>query len=147
VELDRGWNKRLEQNFAGLRERVLRIKEDVLELLQDGKYVGYGASTKGNTLLQHFGVGPELLPCIVDINPDKHGRVTPGTKIPIVAEHEGRDYFVLPWHFRQHILNKEEDFRARGGKIAFPLPEPDVYGRGGLEPHRRVQAAREASAA
>jgi hypothetical protein len=126
---------------------VQRIKKDVLELLQDGKYVGYGASTKGNTLLQHFGIGPELLPCIVDINPDKHGRVTPGSKIPIVGESEGSDYFVLPWHFRQHILNKEEDFMARGGKIAFPLPEPGVYGLRGLEQHQRREAARETSAA
>jgi hypothetical protein len=102
----------------------------LLQRLKDeGKTVlGYGASTKGNTLLQYYGIGPELLPAIADRNPEKHGRITAGTHIPIISESEMRqrrpDYlFCLPWHFIDAFVQRESEFLARGGRFIVPLPE------------------------
>jgi hypothetical protein len=105
-------------------------------LLQDisrqGKTVfGYGASTKGNVLLQFCNITPDLLPYIAEVNEDKFGAYTPGTKIPIISEREARtmdpDYFmVLPWHFRQGIVQKESAYLERGGQLIFPLPALEV---------------------
>ena len=71
------------------------------------KVAGYGASTKGNVLLQLAGITPDLLPVIAEVNEDKFGCVTPGTNIPIQPEEEVRPstdvFFVLPWHFRRGI--------------------------------------------
>jgi hypothetical protein len=98
-------------------------------LKKSGKRVhGYGASTKGNTLLQYFSINKELLECIAEVNPDKFGKETPGTLIPIVSEEESKKmspdyYLVLPWHFKNFILKKESEFLKRGGKFILPLPE------------------------
>jgi C-methyltransferase C-terminal domain/Putative zinc binding domain/Methyltransferase domain len=95
------------------------------------RVLGYGASTKGNVLLQYCGVGPGNMACIADVNEDKFGSFTPGTLIPIVSEaaaHQMKpDYFfVLPWHFRAGILQREKPFREAGGKLVFPLPELEI---------------------
>lgn len=122
--------------YRDFEERVYRHREDLRRLLlalkDDGKRViGYGASTKGNVLLQFCGIGPELLPAIAEVNPDKFGRYTPGSHIPIISETEARamnpDYFlVLPWHFKDGILQREQEFLANGGKMIFPLPEIEI---------------------
>ncbi len=80
-------------------------------------------------VLQFCGIGPELVEVIAEVNPDKFGCFTPGTGIPIVSEAEARaakpDYFlVLPWHFRDGIVQREKEFLAGGGKMIFPFPEP-----------------------
>jgi hypothetical protein len=103
------------------------------KLKSEGRTVlGYGASTKGNVLLQHCGITPELLPAIAEVNKDKFGCFTPGTNIPIISELEAHamkpDYFlVLPWHFRQNIIQRESEFLRRGGKMIFPLPSVEIY--------------------
>lgn len=122
--------------FRDFEERVFRHREDlrrlVRTLVQDGKkIVGYGASTKGNVLLQFCGLGPDEIPAIADVNPDKFGCVTPGTHIPIVSEAEARafepDFFlVLPWHFKGGILEREREFLEKGGKMIFPFPEIEI---------------------
>lgn len=111
--------------FRDFEERVYEHRRSLTSLIrslnEDGKRVfGYGASTKGNVILQFCGFTKEDLPCIADVNPDKFGCVTPGTHIPIVSEEEARslnpDYFlVLPWHFKAGIIEREEEFLARGG--------------------------------
>jgi hypothetical protein len=111
-------------------------RHDLRKLLEDlrskGKTVyGYGASTKGNVLLQYCGIDAGLLPLIAEVNEDKFGAFTPGTGIPIVSEIQARemrpDYFlVLPWHFREGIIEKESDFLSIGGKLIFPLPTVQV---------------------
>lgn len=93
--------------------------------------LGYGASTKGNVLLQFCGITQAMLKCIAEINEDKFNCVTPGSWIPIVPEAEARamnpSYFlVLPWHFRDSIIKREASFLARGGKMVFPLPELEL---------------------
>lgn len=122
--------------YRDFEERVFRHRADLRSLLEaltaDGnKIIGYGASTKGNVVLQFCGIGPELVCCIAEVNEDKFGAFTPGTGIPIVSEPEARamrpDYFlVLPWHFREGILRREAQFLASGGRMIFPFPEIEI---------------------
>jgi hypothetical protein len=130
------------QGYAGgkpildLKARVSSVRVSVLEFFarvrRQGKLVhGYGASTKGNTLLQFFGITPELLPAIAERNEEKFGCRTPGTGIPIISEDESRAarpdyYFILPWHFRDAFLKREREFIERGGRLVFPLPTLDI---------------------
>lgn len=92
---------------------------------------GYGASTKGNVMLQYCGLTDREITAIAEINPDKFGSFTPKTLIPILPETEIKklkpDYFVVfPWHFRSSILAKESDYIDGGGKFIFPLPVIEV---------------------
>jgi hypothetical protein len=122
--------------YREFEERVFRHRADLKRLLQalraDGKTVlGYGASTKGNVTLQFCGITADEVQAIAEVNPDKFGSYTPGTRIPIISEQEARamnpDYFlVLPWHFKEGILQREQDFLARGGKLIFPFPEIEI---------------------
>jgi ABC-type Fe3+-hydroxamate transport system substrate-binding protein len=102
---------------------------------RDGKTVyGYGASTKGNTLLQLFGITPDLLTAIAERSPYKFGLETVGTKIPIVSEEEMRaanpDYLlVLPWHFIDEFVKRENDFLNKGGKLVVPCPKFQIIGK------------------
>jgi hypothetical protein len=101
-------------------------------LVSSGKKVlGYGASTKGNVILQYCNFGPETIQAIAEVNEDKFGSYTPGTNIPIISEVEAHsldpDYFIVfPWHFKENILKKEKNFLERGGKFIFPLPEIEI---------------------
>ncbi len=124
-----------DEPFAAFRANVDALQRQLTTFLKEevanGKkiYV-YGASTKGNVLLQHFGLDTALVTACADRNPAKWTGRTPGTAIPIVSEEEGRreaDYFlVLPWHFRDEFIDREKDFIARGGKLIFPLPQFEV---------------------
>jgi hypothetical protein len=93
--------------------------------------LGYGASTKGNTLLQFYGLGPDLIEGIAERQPQKYGLLTAGSWIPIISEEEMRkqkpDYlFVLPWHFMTEFLDREQTFLKGGGKFIVPLPALQV---------------------
>ncbi len=122
--------------YREFEERVFRHRDDLSRLIKtlvaDGKKVyGYGASTKGNVVLQFCGLTSKEIPAIAEVNEEKFGRVTPGTHIPIISEKEARaakpDYFlVLPWHFKDGILRREKDFLADGGKFIFPFPEIEI---------------------
>ena len=117
--------------FAG---RVGRLKAEVLACLNglkaDGRRLaGYGAPAKGSTLLEFFGVGPDLLDFIADRSPLKQGRFTPGSHIPIVAperllEEPSPDHvLLLAWNFEEEILAQQAEFRRRGGRFILPVPE------------------------
>jgi hypothetical protein len=122
--------------YRDFEERVFRHRKNLKELIEalvaDGKkIIGYGASTKGNVLLQFCGLTTKHIPYIAEVNEDKFGSYTPGTNIPIISEKEARamnpDYFfVLPWHFKTGILDRERKFMANGGKFIFPLPEIEI---------------------
>jgi hypothetical protein len=93
----------------------------------------YGASTKGNTILQYAGIGTNYIEAAADRNPDKWGSETIGTKIPIVSEEDSRamspDYYLaLPWHFLDEFVEREHEFLARGGQFIVPLPEVRLVG-------------------
>jgi SAM-dependent methyltransferase len=122
-------DKQVYHEFAA---RVERIKNDVVNFVQTevakGKRVYvYGASTKGNTVLQYFNLDHSLIAAAAERNPDKWGRVTVGTRIPIVSEADARatkpDYFlVLPWHFLEEFMAREHDYLYSGGRFIVPFP-------------------------
>ena len=100
----------------------------VRSLRADGKTIyGYGASTKGNVLLQWCGFTSDDITAIGEVNPDKFGCMTPGTNIPIISEQDVKDskpdyMIVLPWHFKNGIIKREKEYMKSGGKFIFPLP-------------------------
>jgi hypothetical protein len=122
--------------YRDFEERVFRHRDDLKRLIGalngDGKKIlGYGASTKGNVLLQFCGLTQRDILAIAEVNQDKFGSFTPGSRIPIVSEAEARamrpDYFlVLPWHFKEGILKREKEFLAAGGRMIFPFPEIEI---------------------
>ncbi len=122
--------------YRDFEERVFRHREDLTRLLgklnADGKKIlGYGASTKGNVVLQFCGLSVKDIPAIAEVNREKFGHVTPGTHIPIISESEAKamkpDYFLaLPWHFKEGILRREKEYRAGGGRFIFPFPEIEI---------------------
>jgi hypothetical protein len=122
--------------YRDFEERVFSHREDLVRLVRainaDGKTVlGYGASTKGNVVLQFCGFTSKDIPAIAEVNTEKFGRVTPGSHIPIISEEEARamnpDYFlVLPWHFKEGILRREKVFLSKGGRFIFPFPEIEI---------------------
>ncbi len=122
--------------YREFEERVFRHREDLTRLIRtlkaDGKRIlGYGASTKGNVVLQFCGLTADDIPAIAEVNPEKFGCFTPGSNIPIVSEEEARaqkpDYFlVLPWHFKDGILRREKEYLASGGKMIFPFPDIEI---------------------
>ncbi len=124
--------------FRRFEERVFQHRTDLVELVRrlraDGATVmGYGASTKGNVLLQFCGFTSGDIAAIAEVNPDKFGHVTPGSGIPIVPEAEMReqqpDYLIVfPWHFRDNIIEREEEYLQSGGRMIFPLPEIEIVG-------------------
>jgi len=125
--------------YRAFRKRVIQHKEkfraQIHKLNKCGKKVlGYGASTKGNVILQYCKFSPKDISCIAEVNSEKFGVYTPGTLIPIVSEQEAKamrpDYFVvLPWHFKKNIILREKSFLNNGGKLLFPLPRPEVVKR------------------
>jgi ubiquinone/menaquinone biosynthesis C-methylase UbiE len=105
-----------------------------LEVLKGKKVYGYGASTKGNTLLQYYGLTPNDITAIAERSPAKFGKFTVGTNIPIVSEKEMReakpDYLlVLPWHFIKEFVERESEFLERGGKFIVPCPAFEIIGK------------------
>ncbi len=123
-------NKR---TFTKFFEKINFVKKDtnklILSILNKGKTIhGYGASTKGNVLLQYFNIDNKLIPFIADRNSQKFNFFTPGTKIKIISEKLSRKmkpdyYLVLPWHFKKEILKRENRIRKQGTKFIFPLPK------------------------
>jgi len=132
------WDITNPELWAAFGANINELKNQVMDFLHqaklEGKKVyGYGASTKGNTLLQLFGVTPDLLTAIAERSPYKFGLQTVGTQIPIVSEEEMRaanpDYLlVLPWHFIDEFVKREQDFIASGGKLVVPCPKFQIIG-------------------
>jgi hypothetical protein len=122
--------------YTEFAERVTRVRLDLLKFLiearNDGKtVVGYGAPGKGNTLLNHCGIRTDLLGYTVDRNPYKHGRFTPGTRIPVLPperiETDRPDYvLVLPWNLREELTEQLSFVGAWGGRLVFPIPRLEI---------------------
>jgi cyclopropane fatty-acyl-phospholipid synthase-like methyltransferase len=121
-----------EQPYNDFFQRCNSEKNKAMHFLktekQQGKMIiAYGASTKGNTLLQFYGIDNTLIEFVADRNPDKWGRTTIGTNLKIISEEQARasnpDYFlVLPWHFIKEFKQRESRFLNKGGKLLVPLP-------------------------
>jgi len=118
-------------------KQVLKMKKSLKKIIKKIKLRkeivhGYGASTKGNVLLQFFKINNKEISFIADRNKAKCNSFTPGTKIKIIAEENSRrlkpDYYlVLPWHFKKEILQREKSIMQKGTKFIFPLPKIKIY--------------------
>lgn len=118
--------------YKRFKDNIERNKNDLLFFINQERAKGkkvfvYGASTKGNVLLQFCELNEEIIPCAAERNPRKWGTKTLGSGIPIVSEEDARamspDYFlVLPYHFLDEMLVREQDFISRGGKFIVPVP-------------------------
>lgn len=127
--------------YLRLQSTADEVRRDLLEFLLDqrragARVVAYGAPGKGNTLLNYSGIRSDLIEYIVDRNPYKHGRFTPGTRIPIhppekIAEDRPDVVVVLPWNLRTELVDQLRYVGDWGGRLVFPLPTLDI-----VEPQR-----------
>ena len=95
------------------------------------KVIGYGAAAKGNTLLNYYHIGPELIKFIADLSPMKQNKFTPGTHVPVYNPeriYETRpDYMlILAWNFADEIMKQQSKFKEMGGKFIIPVPEVKI---------------------
>lgn len=126
------------EQFAASIEKLKKTTLDFLEAEKKagGTVVGLGASTKGNVLLQYFGITKEMLPAISDRYAEKVGLRTLGTDIRVVSEEEARDMkpsamLVLIWFFKDELLMREREYLQSGGKLYFPMPYPHIVSKDG----------------
>ena len=130
------------KTYLDFAERIQNLKEQTCKFIEDeirdGKkiYV-YGASTRGNTLLQYYGLNSESILAAAERNPEKWGKKTVGSRIPIISEEQARlekpDYFlILPWYFIEEFVKRENEFLQNGGKFLIPLPEFKVINSNSL---------------
>jgi 2-polyprenyl-3-methyl-5-hydroxy-6-metoxy-1,4-benzoquinol methylase len=137
TEYINGYNT--EKVWHDFYKNLISLKSQVIDFIvqekQKGKKIwGYGASTKGNTLLQYFGIDNRHLDGIAERSPYKYGLRTVGTNIPIFSEEDMRKEFpdyllVLPWHFINEFVEREKDFLNGGGKFIVPCPKFEIIGR------------------
>lgn len=123
--------------YDSFQQRIEKLKDELHALLtklkKDNKKVHiYGASTKGNTILQWCNIDHTLVDYAAERNPDKFGARTLGTDIPIISEEESRamhpDYYlVLPWHFKTEFLEREKEALEKGTGFIFPVPTMEIY--------------------
>ena len=125
-------------SIVNFSKAYLKHSQELKELISEYRklgcdVIGFGASTKGNVLLQAAGIDSSDIRAIGDVNSRKFGKETPGSCIPIVPEdelisnsHEKTVAIVLPWHFREGLIRKLEPFLSKGGKLVFPLPQIEV---------------------
>jgi SAM-dependent methyltransferase len=131
-----------EQTWVDFYQKIQDLKKQTIDFITEekskGKTIcGYGASSKGNTLLQYFGIDNTHLDAIAERSPFKYGHKTIGTNIPILSEEDVRnlnpDYMlVLPWHFISEFIEREHEFLNRGGKFIVPCPKFEVIGKDNL---------------
>ena len=123
--------------YVSFQQRIEKLRTELYDLLvklkRDGKKVHiYGASTKGNTILQWCNIDHTLVDYAAERNPDKYGASTLGTNIPIISEEESRamgpDYYlVLPWHFKEEFIDREKEALEKGMAFIFPIPTIAIY--------------------
>ena len=124
------------QYYAGFSAKVGRIRSELGALLgrlkrKGARIAGYGAAAKGTILLNFAGVGSEMLEFVADRNVHKQGRYIPGVRLPIVSParilEEQPDYvLILPWNFKEEIMEQQAEYRRRGGRFIVPVPEPVI---------------------
>jgi SAM-dependent methyltransferase len=139
IKWEKGLKLDKEEIWLDFYNRIEKLKKETVEFIKaekaKGKVIcGYGASTKGNTLLQYFGLDNTLIDAIAERSHYKFGLKTIGTNIPILSEEEVRamnpDYMlVLPWHFISEFIKREDEFLSKGGKFIVPCPKFQIIGK------------------
>lgn len=115
---------------TAVRQWKERFESVIADLVQAGAtLVGYGAAAKGNTLLNYCPAAAQPLRCILDLNPLKHGRYTPGTHVPVAPADQweaqaATHMLILAWNFQDEIARQMQPFARRGGRFIIPIPEP-----------------------
>lgn len=132
------WNK----TMVELKTITNNWLSDIVE--KGGNYIGLGASTKGNVLLQFLGIDKTKMQYISDRSPVKVGLKTLGTDILLISEEEARwlnptCMVLLPWNFEEEILAREQEYIKNGGTIFVPLPQPHFYNKDGRFSFRTVE--------
>jgi len=122
--------------YQGFQEKSEKVKTDFISFLLGAKKRGkkiaaYGAAAKGNTMINFAGVRPDLLPYVVDRNPEKQEKYMPGSRIPIVPEDflkiERPDYVVvLPWNLKNEVMEQLQYIREWGGQFVLAVPELEI---------------------
>ena len=125
LDVYRNFSKKIEKHKLKLKSLLNSIKQ------KNKKIFGYGASTKGNVLLQYYKIDNSILDGIFEVNENKFGKFTPGTKIPIIDEKKlykiKPDYLlVLPWHFKNFFIKKLKNKLPSKTKFIFPLPKVSI---------------------
>lgn len=133
-EIKRGLNRY--ETYQALAVNIHNLRETVRTMVyalkaKGARLAAYGAPARGNTLLNYFGLGRDVLEYATDELPSKVGRYTPGSHLPIIHIKEARnnppDYFLLlAWNYRDAVLEKEAQFRGRGGKFIIPVGSPEI---------------------
>jgi hypothetical protein len=131
------------ERFAeNIRKEKSLLRDFVVEAVRNSKSVYvYGASNRGNTILQYCGLDHTLIKKAADANPEKWGRKTVGTLIPIVSKEEARrdrpDFFlILPHHFLREIIQEEKEYLQQGGEFIVPLPQLRIITKEGTKKDR-----------
>jgi len=126
-------NKKIYMDFAQKVEKNKnKLSKLILKLLKENKKIYiYGASTRGNTLLQYCGLDCKSIKAAVERNSEKWGKKIASVGVPIISEEQARiekpDYMlVLPWFFREEFLRREKKYLQDGGHFIFPLPKLEV---------------------
>ena len=133
-EIEAGLDK--DETYSKFQEHICETKRALLDLLIILKraghiIVGYGAPAKGNTLLNYCGIGEDFLDFVVDTTPAKQGMYLPGSRIPVLhpaalAEARPNYVLILPWNFKDEIMDKLAHIRGWGGRFIVPIPDVEV---------------------
>lgn len=130
INFQKSYEKKINlESYQNFNSRVNNVKKTLNLFLEknQGKVIGYGASTKGNIVLNHCGINDKKLKYICDANPYKFNRFTPGSNIKIISKQKMRTLkpkylLVLIWSFRKEVIQQEKTFLNKGGKLIFHLP-------------------------
>ncbi len=128
-ELKKDEKKIKENSYKNFSKRIKKIKQDLKKFVDDNyPVVGYGASTKGNIVLNYTNLDEKKIPYICDANPKKFGRFTPGSNIKIISKNQMRllspkNIIVLIWSFRSEVIKEEKNYIKNGGNLIFHLPK------------------------
>ena len=122
--------------YADFSERVNSIRSELAKMLAElkqsgARIVGYGAAAKGTIMLNYVGIGRDTLDFVVDRNTHKQGRYVPGVRLPIEAparilETQPDYVLILPWNFKEEIMDQQSEYRTRGGRFIVPVPRPAI---------------------